>query len=179
MPNQFALDVENLRSQARQHMDQGPVTPSYKGSVDNVIAVLNDVVATEIVCWARYQQHAIVASGINRAQVAAEFTEHAGEEMQHAMWAAERITQLGGQPDFTPATLTSRAHTEYKTFEDTDLEGMLKENLVAERIVIQSYQEIIRWLGDDDPTTRRLLERILEQEEEHADDLNDLLGSAL
>jgi bacterioferritin len=176
MPNEFALDVETLRRQAREHMEQGPVTPAYEGSTAQVVSVLNDVLATELVCWARYQQHAIVCAGINRAQVAQEFTEHAGEEMQHALWAAERVTQLGGQPDFTPNTLTARAHTEYKTFEDTDLVGMLKENLVAERIVIQSYQEVIRWLGDADPTTRRLLERILEQEEEHADDLNDLLG---
>ncbi|HUB71702.1 MAG TPA: ferritin-like domain-containing protein [Acidimicrobiales bacterium] len=177
MPNQFAIDVEKLRTQAREHMERGAVTPAYGTSVDQVVSVLNDVVATEIVCWARYQQHAIVAAGIDRAQVADEFKEHAGEEMQHAMWAAERINQLGGTPDFTPSTLAQRAHTEYKVFQETDLTGMLKENLVAERIVIQSYQEIIRWLGDSDPTTRRILERILEQEEEHADDLNTLLSA--
>lgn len=179
MPNEFAINVQELRDQARRHMEQGPVTPSYKASVSKVVDVLNTVLATEMVCWARYQQHAMVAAGINRAQVAQEFTEHAGEEMQHALWAAERVNQLGGEPDFTPETLASRSHTQYRTFAATDLEGMLKENLVAERIVIQSYQEIIRWIGDDDPTTRRMLERILEQEEEHADDLNDLLGNAV
>jgi len=179
MENKFALDVEKLRSQARQHMDDGAVTPSYKGPVEQVVAVLNDIVATEVVCWARYQQHAIVAAGINRAQVAQEFTEHAADELQHALWAAERVNQLGGVPDFTPGTLATRSHTEYRTFDDGDLEGMLRENLVAERVVIQGYQEIIRWLGDDDPTTRRILERILEQEEEHADDLSDLLGKVV
>jgi bacterioferritin len=175
MPNEFALDIEKLRRQARQHMEKGAVTATYGGSVDQVVAVLNDVLATEIVCWLRYQQHAIVAAGIDRAQVAAEFTEHAADEMQHAMWAAERINQLGGHPDFSPDTLAARSATEYKTFTDNDLKGMLQENLVAERIAIQTYQEIVRWLGDNDPTTRRLLERILEQEEDHADDLNNLL----
>jgi len=139
--------------------------------------VLNDVVATEIVCYLRYSQHAIVASGVDRAQVAAEFTEHAAEELQHGLRAAERISQLGGTPDFNPATLAERSHTEYVQTEETDLTKMLEENLVAERIVITSYQEIARWIGDSDPTTRRLMEQILEEEEEHADDLNDLLGN--
>jgi bacterioferritin len=141
-----------------------------------VIDVLNQVVATEIVCWLRYTQHAIVASGIDRAQVAAEFTEHAEEERHHMESAAERISQLGGTPDLSPGGL-SKSHTEYVTAEATDLKKMLEENLVAERIVISSYQEIIRWLTDSDPTTRRIMESILEQEEEHADDLNDLLGN--
>jgi bacterioferritin len=172
----FSIDVAAIRTRARQKMDQGPVTESYGKKPDEVIGILNEVLATEIVCWMRYSRHAISAAGINRAQVSGEFTEHADEERQHAMWAAERITQLGGDPDFNPATLTERAHTTYETFADDDLTGMLKENLAAERIVITTYQEIIRWIGDDDPTTRRLLEKILAQEEEHADDIADLLG---
>lgn len=173
----FSVDVAAIRERARQKMDQGPVTETYGKDPADVIAVLNEVLATEIVCWMRYSQHAISASGIDRAQVPAEFGEHADEERQHAMWAAERITQLGGEPDFDLATLTKRAHTTYETFADDDLAGMLKENLAAERIVITTYQEIIRWLGADDPTTRRLMEKILAEEEEHADDIVDLLGT--
>lgn len=173
----FSVDVAATRERARQKMDQGPVTETYGKDPADVIAVLNEVLATEIVCWMRYSRHAISASGIDRAQVSAEFGEHADEERQHAMWAAERITQLGGDPDFDPATLTKRAHTTYETFADDDLAGMLKENLAAERIVITTYQEIIRWLGADDPTTPRLMEKILAEEEEHADDIVDLLGT--
>jgi bacterioferritin len=157
-------------------MDQGAVTKDNTSDVDAVIGVLNEVVATEIVCWMRYTQHAIVASGINRAQVAAEFTEHAAAERQHMERAAEWVSQLGGTPDLSPGGL-SKSHTEYVVTEATELTRMLEENLVAERIVISSYQEISRWLGDSDPTTRRLMESILEEEEEHADDLNDLLGN--
>jgi bacterioferritin len=177
LPNQFALDITKIRDDARAKMDQGAVTKDNTSDVDAVIDVLNEVVATEIVCWLRYTQHAIVASGIDRAQVAAEFTEHAAEERRHMERAAERISQLGGDPDFDPATVAKRAHTTYETFADGDLEGMLRDNLTAERIVITTYQEIIRWLGDADPTTRRLLEDILADEEEHADDLVDLLGA--
>jgi bacterioferritin len=173
----FSVDVAAIRERARQKMDQGPVTEAYGKDPAEVIGVLNEVLATEIVCWMRYSRHAISASGIDRAQVSTEFTEHADEERQHAMWAAERITQLGGDPDFDPATLAKRAHTTYETFADDDLLGMLKENLAAERIVITTYQEIIRWLGADDPTTRRLMEKILAEEEEHADDIVDLLGT--
>lgn len=175
--NQFAIDVSKIRDEARQHMEAGAVTGGNTIDVDRLTDILNDVIATELVCYLRYSQHAIAATGIDRAQVAAEFTEHAGEELQHGMWAAERVSQLGGDPDFNPATLAQRSHTEYVTVEDADLKRMLTENLVAERIVITSYQDIIRWIGDADPTTRRLMERILEQEEEHADDLNDLLGN--
>lgn len=171
----FSIDVAAIRDRARQKMDEGAVTESYGKDPDQVTRILNEVLATEIVCWMRYSRHAISASGINRAQVSGEFTEHAEEERQHAMWAAERITQLGGEPDFDPATLAERAHTTYETFADDDLTGMLKENLAAERIVITTYQEIIRWLGDGDPTTRRLLEKILAEEEQHADDIADLL----
>jgi bacterioferritin len=176
MANDFALDVSRIREEARKHMDDGAVTPSTQMDQEQIITLLGDVVATEIVCFLRYQQHALVAAGINRGDVVAEFTEHATSEMEHAMWAAERISQLGGSPDLSPEALTKRSHTEYRTFDDTDLTGMLRENLVAERIVIQSYQEIARWIGDRDSTTRRLIERILEQEEEHADDLADLLA---
>jgi bacterioferritin len=177
MADSFSVDVAAIRDRARQKMTEGPVTESYGRDPGEVVSVLNDVLATEIVCWMRYSRHAISATGINRAQVAAEFTEHADQEREHAMRAAERISQLGGDPDFDPVTLAERSHTTYETFADDDLEGMLKENLVAERIVIESYQEIIRWLGDGDVTTRRLMEQILAEEEEHADDLMDLLGN--
>ncbi len=174
--NSFSIDVAAIRERARAKMADGPVTENYGRSPEEVIGVLNDVLATEIVCWMRYAQHAISATGIDRAQVAAEFNEHAEEERDHAMRAAERISQLGGDPDFDPKTLAERSHTTYATFDDNDLKGMLKENLVAERIVIESYQEIIRWLGDGDVTTRRIMEDILAEEEEHADDPMDLPG---
>jgi bacterioferritin len=176
MSDDFVLDVERIRTQAHQKMADGPRTPALGIDTDKVIAVLDDVLATEIVCWTRYMRHAISASGINRAQVTAEFTEHATEELQHALWAAERISQLGGDPDFDPSTIAERAHTDYTAPAPNDLEQMLRDNLLAERIVIESYQEIIRWIGDADPTTRRLLEKILAEEEEHADDIVDLLG---
>jgi bacterioferritin len=176
MPNKFALDITKIRDDARAQMAQGAVTRDNTSDVAAVIDVLNQVVATEIVCWMRYTQHAITATGIDRAQVAAEFREHAADERQHMERAAERISQLGGSPDLSPQGL-SKSHTDYVAVEDTDLTRMLEENLVAERIVISSYQEIIRWIGDSDPTTRRLMESILEEEEEHADDLNDLLGN--
>ncbi|MES9542013.1 MULTISPECIES: DUF892 family protein [unclassified Actinomadura] len=172
----FSIDVAAIRERARAKMADGPVTEGYGRSAGEVIGVLNDVLATEMVCWMRYAQHAISATGIDRAQVSAEFSEHADEERGHAMRAAERISQLGGQPDFDPKTLAERSHTTYETFDENDLKSMLQENLVAERIVIESYQEIIRWLGDGDVTTRRLMEDILAEEEEHADDLTDLLG---
>ena len=173
----FTTDIAAIRERARQKMEQGPVTGSYGKDPKDVIAVLNEVLATEIVCWMRYTRHAISATGLSRAQVSAEFTEHAESERGHAMRAAERISQLGGDPDFDPATIAERAHTTYETYPDEDLEGMLRDNLTAERIVITTYQEMIRWIGNDDPTTRRLLEDILADEEEHADDLIDLLGT--
>jgi bacterioferritin len=176
MIDDFVLDIEKIRKQAKERMQDGPRTAGLGIDAEKVIAVLNDVVATEVVCWTRYTRHAISATGINRAQVAAEFTEHAAAELQHAMWAAERISQLGGEPDFDPGTMAERAHTDYTAPAPNDLEQMLRDNLLAERIVIEAYQEIVRWLGDGDPTTRRLIERILEEEEEHADDILDLLG---
>lgn len=175
--NKFEIDVTKIRDDARKNMEAGAVTQGNLVAKDALIEVLNQVVATEIVCYLRYSQHAIVATGLNRAQVAAEFAEHAGEELQHGLWAAERISQLGGKPDFDPGTLAARSHTEYVETDETDLDRMLKENLVAERIVITTYQEMVRWIGDSDPTTCRMLEKILAQEEEHADDLNDLLGN--
>lgn len=176
MTDDFVLDVTRIREEARRKMEAGPVTDSYGLDRTRVIALLNDVVATEVVCWLRYTRHAIAATGIDRAQVSTEFTEHAVAEMRHALRAAQRVSQLGGDPDLDPATLARRAHTDYTTPGDGDLKAMLEDNLLAERIVIASYQEIVRWLGDSDPTTRRLLESILEEEEEHADDLIDLLG---
>jgi bacterioferritin len=173
----FSIDIDTIRQQARKDMAAGAVTGSYGTDPKAVIRVLNDVVATEIVCWMRYSRHAISASGINREAVSAEFSEHAEEERKHAMMAAERVSQLGGEPDLDPATMASRAHTTYETPGDTDLVGMLRENLIAERIVISTYQEIIRWLGDSDVTTRRMLESILAEEEDHADDILNLLGN--
>ncbi|HLI39508.1 MAG TPA: ferritin-like domain-containing protein [Streptosporangiaceae bacterium] len=172
----FSVDVSAVRDRARQRMNEGPVTDTYGKDRKRVIDVLNDVVATEVVCWLRYSQHAIAASGINSQQVADEFTEHAEEERKHMLRAAERVSQLGGQPDMDPRSAVGRSHTEYRTYDEEDLTGMLRENLLAERIVITTYQEIIRWLGADDPTTRTMLESILSEEEEHADDLVGLLG---
>lgn len=173
----FSIDIEAIRQKARRDMSRGAVTSTYGTDPKMVIDVLNDVLATEIVCWMRYSRHAISAAGINSEPVSGEFNEHAEEERRHAMMAAERVSQLGGEPDFNPSTVAARAHTTYETTEDTDLAGMLRENLAAERIVISTYQEIIRWLGDADVTTRRMLESILAEEEEHADDILDLLGN--
>lgn len=176
MPNQFAIDVARIRDHARTQINAGPVTAGNIADRERVIDILNDVVATEIVCYLRYSRHAIVATGLDRAPIAAEFTENAAQELRHALWAAERIDQLGGKPTFDPATPAQRSHAEYAETKGPDLKGMLTENLVAERIVITTYQEIIRWIDDDDPTTKRLLEQILAEEEEHADELSTLLG---
>jgi bacterioferritin len=170
----FAIDVTRIRDEARQHLKQGPVTPSNTTDVDRVITVLNQVVATEMVCYLRYTQNAIVAQGIDREQVASMFRDHAAEELGHFQRVSDRINQLGGSPDLNPATLKERAHTDYSAPSDTDLQGMIRENLIAERIVIGAYAEIIRWLGDADITSRRLIEQILKEEEDHADELNDL-----
>jgi bacterioferritin len=174
MSETFVMDVTRIRDEARQHLKRGPVTPSNTTDVDMVITVLNQVVATEMVCYLRYTQNAIVAQGIDREQVASMFTDHAAEELGHFQRVADRVNQLGGSPDMDPATLAERAQTDYATPSDTDLQGMIRENLVAERIVIGAYAEIIRWLGTADPTSRRLIEDILKEEEDHADELNDL-----
>lgn len=174
MSNEFANDVAQIRDQARQHLTQGPVTPSNTTDVDRVVTVLNQVVASEMVCYLRYTQNAIVAQGIDREQVAEMFRDHAAEELEHFQRVSDRINQLGGSPDMDPATLKERAHTDYSTPTNTDLQGMIRDNLVAERIVIGTYTEIVRWLGDADPTTRRLMEDILKDEEDHASELTDI-----
>ena len=157
-------------------METGAVTEGYKADREQVLAVLNDVLATEIVCVLRYKRHFFMARGINAESIKAEFLQHANEEQQHADWVAERITQLNGEPNFNPEGMASRSHSEYQ--EGSNLIEMIKEDLVAERIAIQSYSEIVRWLGEDDSTTRRLIEEILKMEEEHADDLANMLAKA-
>lgn len=154
-------------------MHEGAVTEAYKADREKVIEVLNEVLAKEIVCMLRYKHHCYMASGIDGERVADEFLQHANEEQQHADWVAERITQLGGRPNLNPEGLATRAHAEY--VEGESLVEMVGANLVAERIAIETYSEIIRWLGDDDPTTRNLLEDILKEEEHHADDMASLL----
>jgi bacterioferritin len=169
----FLTDIETLRERARKEIEKGPITEAYAADRDRVISVLNEALATEIVCTLRYRRHYYMAQGLNSGPVAAEFLQHANEEQGHADLLAQRITQLQGEPDFNPATLTTRSHAEYR--EGDGLLDMVKEDLVAERIAIASYQEIIRWLGDGDPTTRGLFEQILAVEEEHADDMLNLL----
>jgi bacterioferritin len=170
---EFLTDVETLRRRAREHMERGPVTDAYGADLKRVIFVLNQSLATELVCVLRYKRHYYTAQGLSAQAAAAEFLEHAGEEQEHADMIATRITQLGGEPDFNPETLTGRSHTEYDS--SKELETMIREDLVAERVAIASYTEIIAWLGDGDPTTRRMLEEILAVEEEHAEDMLDLL----
>ena len=172
--DQFLTDVKKLRENARKNMEKGAVTDSYKADVKQVLKVLNDVLATELVCVLRYKRHYYMAQGINSDSVKEEFKQHAAEEQQHADWGAERITQLGGEPDFRPTTLADRSASEYA--EGKSLVDMIKEDLVAERIAIQSYTEIIRWLAEGDPTTKILIEHILKVEEEHANDMLDLLA---
>jgi bacterioferritin len=169
----FLSDIQELRARARRHMDQGAVTEGYSADRDTVVRILNEALATEIVCVLRYRRHHFMAAGIHAQAVAAEFLEHANEEQAHADQIAQRITQLGGEPNFSPEGLSSRSHSEY--VEGTTLVEMIQEDLVAERVAIESYSEIIRYLGNDDPTTRRLMESILAMEEEHADDLKTLL----
>src|SRR5438093_4969351 len=149
----FKADLEAIRRRAREHMLQGPVTDSYVADREQVISVLNDVVATEIVCVLRYKRHQFTATGMHAPAVAAEFDQHAADEERHLDMAAERIVQLGGEPDLDPAGLPKRSHTDY--IPGKTLHQMVEEDLVAERIVIQTYSEVIRWLGNDDPTTRR------------------------
>jgi bacterioferritin len=170
---EFLSDIETLRRNAREHIDQGPITESYGADRDRVIAVLNEVLATELVCVLRYKRHYYMADGLNSGAVAAEFLQHATEEQGHADLVANRIVQLQGEPDFNPATLVERSHAEYAP--GSDLIDMIREDLVAERVAIASYQEIVRWLGHNDTTTRRMIEDILAVEEEHADDLLTLL----
>ena len=169
----FLTDIKTLRKRARKHIEQGAVTPGYKGNRESVIKLLNEALATEIVCVLRYRRHHFMAAGINAQSVAQEFLEHANEEQMHADQIAQRIVQLGGEPNFSPEGLLTRSHAEY--VEGESLIGMIKEDLVAERIAIDSYREMIAYFGNDDPTTRRMMEGILAMEEEHAEDLVSLL----
>jgi bacterioferritin len=169
----FLTDIKTLRERARAEIDKGPVTEAYGADLKRVIEVCNEALATEIVCVLRYKRHYYTATGIHSESVAAEFLEHAADEQRHADLLAERISQLGGAPDFDPARLSVRSHTEYDA--SPDLVEMIREDLVAERIAIASYTEIAQWIGDGDPTTRRLFEYLLANEEEHADDLRGLL----
>ncbi len=175
MKQAFKTDIEKIRQRAREKMRDGAVTDAYLADREKVIGVLNEVLATELVCVLRYKNHYFMASGINAEPVAQEFLQHANEEQGHADQVAQRITQLGGVPDFDPATLVTRSHAKYE--EGDTLQAMIEEDLVAERIAIETYSEIVRWLGTDDPTTRRMMEDLLKVEEEHADDLVNLLGS--
>jgi bacterioferritin len=170
----FLTDIATLRERARAKMSEGPITAAYGADPKQVIEVLNEALATELVCVLRYKRHYFMAEGLNAGPVAAEFLQHANDELGHADQIATRITQLQGEPNFSPVGLESRSHAEY--VEGENLIDMIKEDLVAERIAIESYSEIIQWLGDKDVTTRRLMEDILAVEEEHADDLLNLLA---
>jgi bacterioferritin len=173
MKEPFRADMELIRRRAREKMDQGAVTTAYRADREQVVQVLNEVLATETVCTLRYKNHYFMARGVHGDTVAGEFLQHAREEEAHADQVANRITQLGGVPNFNPEGLATRSHAEYR--EVTELEDMIREDLAAERVAIATYSEIIRWLGDDDVTTRRMMEEILAKEEEHADDLAILL----
>ena len=170
----FLTDIKTLRERARKHIEQGAVTEGYTADRETVIKILNEALATEIVCVLRYKRHYFMANGIHAESVAAEFLEHANDEQGHADLIAARIVQLGGEPNFNPDGLLMRSHAEY--VEGSTLIEMIKEDLVAERIAIDSYRDMIQYLGNDDPTSRRMLEGILAVEEEHADDLVSLLG---
>jgi bacterioferritin len=169
----FRIDSAQVRIRAREQMGAGAVTAAYNADRAQVITVLNEALASEIVCVLRYKSHHFMAAGIHAQSVAQEFLEHANEEQGHADAIAARINQLGGKPNFDPEGLTTRSHSEYR--EGTTIESMIREDLVAERIAIETYSAIVRWLGNDDPTTRKLMEDILQVEEEHADDLANLL----
>ncbi|HEY7655742.1 MAG TPA: ferritin-like domain-containing protein [Burkholderiales bacterium] len=169
----FLTDIKTIRARARQHIQEGAVTPSYQADRKTVLKLLNEALATEIVCVLRYRRHHFMAAGMNAEPVAAEFLTHANEEQQHADQIAQRIVQLNGEPNFSPEGLLSRSHAEY--VEGENLIEMIKEDLVAERIAIDSYREMINYIGSKDTTTTRMLEGILAMEEEHADDLVGLL----
>ena len=174
MPDKpFLTDIKTLRQRARQHIEKGAVTPGYQADRATVVRILNEALATEIVCVLRYRRHYFMASGINAQSVAREFLEHSNEEQTHADQIAQRIVQLGGEPNMSPEGLLTRSHAEY--VEGSSLIEMIKEDLIAERIAIDSYREMIAYLGHDDPTTVRMLEGILAMEETHAEDLVSLL----
>lgn len=169
----FLTDVKTLRDRARHHIENGAVTPGYKANREVIIKLLNEALATEIVCVLRYKRHHFMAFGLNAQSVAQEFLQHANEEQTHADQIARRIVQIGGEPNFSPEGLVTRSHSEY--VEGVTLVGMIAEDLIAERVAIDSYREVISYLADDDSTTRRMLEEILAMEEEHAEDLAGLL----
>lgn len=171
----FLTDVKALREQARRHMEKGAVSRTYVGDVARTVDILQSVLATELVCVLRYTQHSIVATGLASEGVKAEFAQHAKEEMEHAMAVAERINQLEGTPDFDPKDLASRSASEYAT--GSNMVTMIRENLIAERIAVDHYRELIQFFGDNDPTTRVMIELILAVEEEHASDMQDLLAT--
>lgn len=173
MSNVELTDINTLRQRARQHVEQGAVTEGYNADRETIIRLLNESLATELVCTLRYKRHYFMASGIKASVAAEEFLEHANQESEHADKLAERIVQLGGEPDFNPDNLSKNSHAQYVA--GNNLKEMVLEDLVAERIAIDSYREIIQYIGDKDPTTRRIFEDILAQEEEHADDMSDLL----
>lgn len=170
----FTMDIQGIRDRARKQIQDGAMTAGYKGKPDVVLRLLNEALATELVCTMRYRRHYFMAKGIHSDSVKGEFLQHAQEEQQHADALAERIVQLGGEPNFSPEGLLDRSHSEYA--EGTTLEDMIKEDLIAERIAIDSYRAMIEYIGGDDPTTRRLLEEITAKEEEHAEDLASLLA---
>jgi bacterioferritin len=169
----FLSDIKTLRARAKKHLDQGAVGTTYGGDVKKTIDILQSVLATEIVCTLRYSQHAVAAHGISSEGVKAEFAEHAREEWEHAQAVAERINQLGGEPNFNPEGLTTRSASQYS--QGGNLVELIRENLIAERIAVDHYRELIRFFGNDDPGTRVMIEGILRVEEEHADDMHDLL----
>ena len=171
----FLTDIKELQRRAREHVEKGAVTPAYRGDLQTAIKLMNEALATEIVCILRYRRHYFMASGIHSQSVADEFLEHANQEQEHADKIAERIRQLGGAPDFNPEGLLTRSHAQYA--EGSSLLDMIKEDLIAERIAIESYMEMIRFFGENDPTSRRVMESVLAQEEEHADDMATLLES--
>ncbi len=171
----FLTDIKELRQRARKHIEQGAVTEGYQADRKTVLKLLNEALATEIICVLRYKRHYYMAQGIHATPVAQEFLQHANEEQTHADQIAARITQLGGEPNFNPEGLTTRSHSEY--VEGDSLISMVREDLIAERVAIDSYGEMIRYLGDKDPTTRRMLEGILAMEEEHAEDLSSILAT--
>lgn len=172
--NQLHYNIDEIKKEAKHSLASGAVTQDYPLDVDEACKLLNDALATEILCVLRYRHHQIIAKGIDRIQVSNEFAEHAVQEEKHMMMIAERIDQLGGNPDFNPETLATRIATDYGR--STHLKDMIKDDLIAERIVISVYRKMIEWFGIHDPTTRRMLESILEDEEEHATDLADLLA---
>ncbi|AKQ67225.1 Bacterioferritin [Myxococcus hansupus] len=169
----FLTDITEIRRRAREHLEEGAITEDYEGDVNATVKLLNDALATEIVCVLRYTYHYVAAVGLQSEAVKEEFGAHAREEQEHALRIAERINQLGGKPDFNPEGLLSRSASQYA--EGVNLVDMIKENLIAERIAIQTYQEMVRYFANHDPTTRRMMEDILAKEEEHANDMHDLL----